>query len=72
MKETRLDITQSTTLFIQRTLVFGDVKVETQHHGNLFGLLLMKCVIQHVVFMGMLILLWEGGDVCVLQLCQTV
>lgn len=33
---------------LRRTLVFEDVKVEAPHHGNFFGLLLMKSVIQHV------------------------
>jgi hypothetical protein len=33
--------------YLQGTLVFEDVKVEAPHHGNLFGLLLMRSTILH-------------------------
>jgi hypothetical protein len=33
---------------LQATLVFEDVEVQAPHHGNYFGLLLMRSIIQHV------------------------
>jgi hypothetical protein len=44
----RLGLPADFGVMLKKTLVFEDVKVEAQHHGNLFGLLLMKTVIQHV------------------------
>jgi hypothetical protein len=44
----RLGLPADFGVFLQGALVFEDVKVEAPHHGNLFGLLLIRSVIQHV------------------------